>query len=49
MSLEQIAENQIVMDLRVTVDQTTYPTSAKKYITPTVSVGKNESECKEWL
>ena len=46
MSLEQIAENQIVMDLRVTVDETTYPAKANKYITPTVSVGKDESEGK---
>ena len=46
LTLETVAANQILMDLRIAVEETCYPYKAKKYLTKCVSVGKNETEGK---
>ena len=46
LTLETVADSQILMDLRIAVEETCYPFKAKKYLTKCVSVGKNETEGK---
>ena len=44
-TLETVANNLIVMDLRMAIEDTCYSDIIKGYMTKCVSVGKNESEC----